>query len=371
MKYLTLILSLLFTFCGCVTEYIPDLHENEELLVVEGLITDQPVANVIKIYKTDPLWTNDFRTPLENCSVWISDDSGKTDTLEQQREGVFVTDPATFTGVPGKTYTLHFTALSGTELRTYESLPVKMLPVPPVDSVYYEKQDYVYNHLPFEGCRICIDTRDPSGQCNYYRWEYVETWEFRLPFDVANKVCWVTEESEEILIKDASMFSGNSILKYPVKNITNPVDRLGIRYSILVNQYSLSEEEYSFWERLGNSREQVGGLYDIIPSSIPGNIFCVEEKLEKVLGYFSVSAIKSERLTIKEKFKGWNTLYLNCVTDTLAGTDPVEGENVFWWVLYDHTDSVPPVRYLTNKRYCGDCTSRGTTIKPDFWDDEE
>jgi hypothetical protein len=371
MRNIRLILLFLIISGGCVTEYIPDLHENEELLVVEGLITDQPGPNTINIYKTYPVWTKDFRTPLKQCRVWISDETGKINTLEEKSEGVYITDPADFRGTPGKTYTLHFTAISGGELHTYESLPVTMIPVPPIERIYFEKRDYIYNHLPFEGCQIYIDAHDPAGLCRFYRWEYSETWEFRLPFDVPNKLCWASENSKEILLKNASLIDENRVSKYPMKLIDNPVDRLGIKYSILVDQYSLTEEEYLYWERLKNSREQVGGLYDIIPSTITGNIFCREDKLEKVLGYFSVSGLSSRRMFISEHFTGWNTLYLNCVTDTIAGTDPIPGENESFWVLYDYTDSVPPVRYVTNKKVCGDCTSRGTTVRPSFWDDDK
>lgn len=76
--------------------------------------------------------------------------------------------------------------------------------------------------------------------------------------------------------------------RHPVIYISNLTDRLKTKYSILVNQYSLNEDEYNYWKKLKNITVSVGGLHDIIPSLIPSNIVCIENPGEKVLGYFSV-----------------------------------------------------------------------------------
>ena len=38
-----------------------------------------------------------------------------------------------------------------------------------------------------EGCRIYVDSYDPSGECLFFRWDYTETWEYRIPYAVTNK----------------------------------------------------------------------------------------------------------------------------------------------------------------------------------------
>ena len=138
---------------------------------------------------------------------------------------------------------------------------------------------------------------------------------------------------------------------------------------MLLNQFSLNEDEYLYWERLKNTIDQVGGLYDQVPTSIPNNVYCLENPNEKVLGYFSVSAKTSKRIFIKDSFAGLDTQYYNCVTDTVFGTGSIPGLNVSVWVIIDNTHDQPPMRMLTNERRCADCTERGTNIKPAFWDD--
>jgi len=246
---------------------------------------------------------------------------------------------------------------------------MEMKAVPPIDSIYYEKEVFITWPQPVEGCQIYLDTYDPTNNCKFFRWEYSETWEFHLPFNVPHRVCWLSENSDEIFIKNTTILGEARVSRYPIYIIKDPIDRLSIKYGFLVNQFSMDENEYLYWERFKNTVDQVGGLYDIIPSSIPNNLFCVEYPYKKVLGYFSVSAVSSKRIFIKDNFAGLNVKYVDCVTDSIRGTGPVSSSNGSFWVIIDNSDKVPPIRYLTNKIGCVDCRARGTEVKPIFWDD--
>jgi hypothetical protein len=173
-----------------------------------------------------------------------------------------------------------------------------MIAVPAIDSLFYEKvtiKEKTEISGPKEGCQVYLNTHDSYGICSFYRWDYTETWEFRIPYYMANRICWITNNSNNITIKNTSVLAQDRITRLPLHFISNETDRLSVRYSILVNQYSINEDEYTYWEKLQNISEEVGSLYDITPSTIPGNIFCVEDPGEYVLGYFSVSAKTSRK----------------------------------------------------------------------------
>ena len=148
-----------------------------------------------------------------------------------------------------------------------------------------------------------------------------------------------------------------------------------------------------------NVLEQVGSLYDMTPASIPSNIACVEKPSENVMGYFSVSAVKSKRIFITEKFRliasghrtsvpfrvrkriiktrltekfrGMPDLYYNCENKSVGYNDYIPGLNTTIWVIIDHPQPPPGYKILSYFRGCADCTDRGTIIKPDFWDDSK
>jgi hypothetical protein len=364
----------LLLLSSCVSEFMPAIEEGKELLVVEGLITDQPGPYTIKLSRSLPLGKKSDARPLGGCIVKISDNDGNTYSLEEKEAGTYMTDSASFTGATGRYYTLQILADDGNHLRHYESSPMEMIPVPPVDSVYYERTTIEEPHENFpgvDGCQIYLDTHDPENKCKFLRWDFHETWKIRLNFSVTNQICWISDKSNAIDIKSTAALQEVTIKRHPVHFISNSTDRLATRYSILVNQYSLNEDEYTFWERLQNLTVQVGGLYDIIPSSIPSNLYCIENPAEKVLGYFSVSAKSSERIFIQDDFKGIFNPYADCVTDTVY-SDSFPGLNIDVWILLTHGCSFPCLTSyeITTYRECADCTTRGTTRKPDFWVDE-
>jgi hypothetical protein len=372
------ILSVLLLFSSCITQFVPETTETQELLVVEGLLTDQPEPNIVKLSKSMPLGKKSNVIPLSSCTVYITDDLGNTTSLYQTEPGTYATDPSIFRGIVGRKYTLKiFTNGSMPGGYSYQSLPMEMKPVPPIDSLYYEKlllQPPVGALPSQEGCKIYIDTHDEADNCKFYRWDYSETWEFRLPFSYpVNTTCWFTAGSSAINVKNTSILSENLIIGFPLIYINNESDRLKEKYSILVNQYSVSQDEFDYWEKLQNFTEEVGSLYDIVPSSIPSNISCIENPAEMALGYFSVSARASKRLMIDEYFSGIVNLYKDCVSDTVYNGAPISNLNVYTWILEDRRPPgySPPYQVITNTKGCADCTVRGTTTMPSYWNDKK
>jgi hypothetical protein len=356
----------------CVEKFIPQTDDNKKLLVVEGLITDRSDTNTIRLSRSLPLGVRIASKPVKGYIVTISDDLGNTFNFKETAPGTYVSDPAEFHGVVGRFYTLHINTNDANNNLNYESYALEMKPVPPIDSVYYEKKTIKeIGGIPSEeGCQVYLNTFDPANQCKFYRWDYTETWEFHLPYWVPpNRVCWITNKSNVINIKNTSVLTEDRIIHYPINFISNETDRLNVNYSILVNQYSLNEDEYFYWQKLQSITENVGSLYDITPASIPSNIFCIENPNETVLGYFSVSAISSQRIFIKDRFSGFADLYTKCNDDTIFNGDPVL--YTIWWKIIDHP--VPPPNYIviTFTKGCADCTVRGTNKQPDFWNESK
>lgn len=367
-------LFFMILFHGCVSEFVPVIEEEEELLVVEGLVTDQLRSNTITLSKSLPLGKKSEAKPLGNCHVRITDDLGNTWELTERKTGTYITDSTQFRGVIGRTYTLEI-ALNRYGNFDYRSDPVTMLPVPPIDSVYYEKIQIKDSLEVYpkgvDACRIFVDTHDPDNVCRYYRWDFRETWILQLLWPVENAICWVSENSSSINLKSTAAFSESVVKRQPVQYINHQTDRLSRRYSILVNQYSLSADEFLFWEKLQNLTDQTGGLYDIIPSSIPGNIRSIDNPDEKVLGFFSVSAVQSKRLFIRNEFAGLVNLYPNCPADTVWNEYyPDDLPDEYWTLAFEQLAFGVLRRILTTNQGCADCTVRGTKTKPDFWIDE-
>ena len=353
---------------SCIREFDPGIDTNQELLVVEGLITDQNRSNKILLSRSTKVGMPVGGSPVSGAIVSIADENGSITTLTESPAGTYSTDSTLFRGRTGGSYSLSIKIND----RIYETGFIEMKPVPGINSLYYEK--VVINSSRDtadidEGCRIYLDSYDPTGECLYYRWDYNETWEYVIPYAVTNKECWVSDRSQEIQIRNTSLYSQARIEKFPVLFINNESDRLKETYSILVRQYSINEEEFIFWEKVKNVSENVGNLYDVTPVAIKGNIRCCSDPDETVLGYFSVSAVTEKRLFIHDHFFGLPHFMTYCATDTLSGMLPETGLNSEYWVIEDFSDEIPPFWVVTTYKECADCSTRGTKERPSFWEE--
>lgn len=368
-----ILLILLVTAGSCITKFIPETSSDISNLVVEGLITDQPGTSTVKLSKTVPLDERYSKRPLRGCSVSILDDEGNVFRLEENQPGTYVTDSAEFLGIVGRRYQLNIVVYDQELSGTYESVPVEMKAVPPIDSLYFDKVTLKLrsDNLPqAQGCQIWLDTHDPESGCRYYRWTFTETWEILIPYPVENYRCWATENSGTIKIKTTTSIAEDRVSRYPLHFVSNETDRLDNRYSLEVRQYSLSEDEFDYWSRLKSISEETGSLYDITPATITGNMYKADDPYVQVLGFFSVSAVKSKRIFIEDDFAGLVNLYARCITDT-AYTDSIPGLNSIIWLLLSNDYAVPPHKLLTTIKRCADCTTRGTNVEPVWWREDE
>lgn len=368
------LLVLLILFRNCVTEFIPETTERKNLLIVEGLITDLHESYKIKLSRSWPLGLKYHVDQVTGAQVAVSDDRGNNYSFHEKNPGIYFSDSSVFRGVPGRKYSLHIRATDTLGFYSYyESVPVEMTPVPPIDSIYYEKvtiREADLSSNGIENCQIFLNTHDDSGNCKYFRWDFTETWEFHLHYDFPNFACWLTEKSRKILIKNTSGLVKDYIIGYPLNYISETSDRLEIKYSIMANQYSLSQDEYTYWEKLKRFTDDVGGLYDMIPANVPGNISCITNPEEQVLGYFSVSAKTSRRIFIKDHFAGQVNIYGACASEKIFNPGDIPGIGSWVWILERNDFAVPPYVVLTSDKGCIDCTIRGSNIRPDFWDDK-
>ena len=371
--FIVISVLLLITLGSCVKQFIPQTTEKNYLLIVEGMITDQYESYRVMLSRSRPLGIKYEVDPVTNAQVTVSDDLGNFYSFHEKDRGIYLSDSTIFKGEPGKKYSLHIRAPDSLGFYSYYESPlVEMRPVPPIDSIYYEKitvrkSDDISKGI--DNCQIYLDTHDESGNCKYFRWDFTETWEFHLHYEFPNFACWITKASDKILLKNTTGLARDYVEKYPLNYIAETSDRLEVKYSILANQYSLSPDEYTYWDKLKSMSDDVGGLYDIVPANVPGNITCITHPEERVLGYFSVSAKASKRIFIKDYFAGQINFYSQCASEKVTNPGIIPGVGFYVWILERNDYSHPPYVILTSDKGCVDCT-KGVQNKPIFWEDK-
>ncbi len=397
-----LVIFLIITFSQCVEPYVPELTGYESLLVVEGLITNENSSYTVKLSKSiqDQITSPEV---ISDATVSISDENSEITFLNNIGDGTYKTDSIDFQGTIGNTYTLHILTKNG---NPYESEPYTMEPVSDIDNIYYARDQELGagGTVMNEGLRIFLDSK--SGTNKYYRWDFEETWKFKVPnpkkYDYVNETlfvpvadvndyCYKIQKSREILIYSAYTGKSDQVDGQSVSFIDpEKSDRLLLQYSILMNQYSISEKEYDFWYNMKQINEKGGDIYSLQPFPVISNIHNVNNPEERVLGYFQVSAVTKKRRFIPfSEISGMNfPTYRNpCKRIEMAPKDyprslfspPLTWDDLYemYCITSDYYFVEPLLKPGTSeldkmvfaKPECADCELTGVQTKPDFWID--
>lgn len=377
----------------CVEPLAYDVIDLGQALVVEGVITDQEGPYTIALTWSSQLDTIGF-LPVTGAYVRIEEEGGITETLSEGPQGKYSTALGGLRGQIGRKYQLHIDLADG---RQYESEWMELLRVPPIDSLYADLDEIATLTGPQRGMQIYLDTRDPENNTRYYRWTWDETWKYVVPYpdylefigqgqnlvtfaDPPNEICWQSSNSKLIRAETSIRNQEDVIAAYPLFFVPVEDHRLQIRYSLLVKQYAMAETEYLFWNQLVESTQTGGGLFDVQPQSVRGNVTNLANPGEPVLGYFSASAVAEKRLYINRAevrsevdrdYLQNCTLNLDTIFTGINSQDSVLRRVRSGQVFYDFYLEATTIRgYILTSRECSDCTARGgTTEQPDFWID--
>jgi hypothetical protein len=372
------ILLLLLLLCAgsCITQFIPETNDAEDFLVVDGLITDQNRSYTISLSRSSLLSSKFRKRPVSGGVLSVSDNLGNNFILKEKKPGRYVTDSLIFRGVTGRKYVLKIIA----EGFNYVSDTVEMKAVPAIDTI---EADMVYNDTYkmgqiTPGYQVFVSTFDSTGKTGYYRWDYLETWEFQLPYNhptMVNITCWKNDTSRTVFIKSTKSLAEDRVFRYPLSFISNETDRLTRKYSLLLKQYSLNENEYLYWEKIQKINQETGGLYDVVPISVKSNIKCIDDPAREVLGFFSVSAVSEIRFFLHPEIKDFPDWYKYCPHDTvpswIANPRLFVSEFPIQDYMYPGQTTAYPYYIVTYNKRCWDCSLTGNKVKPAFWDSKE
>ena len=372
---------ILIVAATCIDPFHPRLTETQDLLVVNGMITDQPGIYRVEVSRSSPFDDPAF-LPVEDCVVRVADDKGSTITYSENSFGVYTAYlDSDFLGT-NKAYQLYVRTPDGREyLSAYDSL----MACPPIDNLYYELDNHGTEdpEVNLRGVQFYIDVKGNRNESGNFLWKLEETYEYISSyliqyiwdgtdlkgFSPADSLhtCYKTLPIQELFAASTSYLIKNELIKYPLNYVSDESRRLMIRYSLLVKQYSLSDEAFLYWDKLKKQMTGRSGLYQTQPYTSDGNIFNIDDPGEKVLGFFYASQVKEKRIMVESPF--YIRLYL-CPLDTVMSPSELPVELVYLISLNEETETGPPYGWTSID--CFDCRfSGGTITRPDFWPDDE
>ncbi|WP_026836905.1 DUF4249 domain-containing protein [Gillisia sp. JM1] len=364
---------------SCVEEIPLESSGFEEAIVIEATITNEVKQHQIKIFQAFAIDTTG-PNPLSGATVKVI---GNIEYFFEEGESGIYTSRDSFAAQLGIYYQLNILA-NGKE---YESEPMELLGTNSIDQLKANRIDYRGEN----GVAITLNNQTSNGTANYYKYEYVETFKFNsnyfkvndliiedgVPVEVPKQkeeyTCYRTTNSQEIILANTNSLSENSVNDLLIKFIESNNPGVSNRYSLLVKQFIISREAYTYYEILKELSSSDNLFSQSQPGFFAGNISNINNPDEKVIGFFNVSSVSEKRIYFNyEDFYNPNSIrtrfvpYAACEETTPSTTALIaqlEQGSVKW------SGTTPGGAFLVVPTRCVDCTVFGTNEKPEFWVD--
>lgn len=392
-RIIILLFLVLLILTGCIESFSPSLDEYQELLVIEGLITDREGVHKVTVSRSS-IYNAPYLDYESGCTVNVFDDKGNVFNMTEKSPGIYSSFIEQQYLDEGTQYRVEVTTADGNK---YQSTYERLLHNPPVDSIYdevklIEQDDPILGTIA--GLQFYVDLDATNYEAEGYRWELFEEWEYwsryyakdyydgeihRVRPEFASdsvKYCWMPPQKiNEIFTYSTTQSTSKKVKKIPLTYVSNQSNRLEHSYCLLVKQYSMSEAAFAYWNKLQIQANETGGLYETQPSRVIGNLYNVDDPDEIVLGYFSASGVTEKRYFTRLPYT-YDTydLFVDQICEPAGYTMGELLEKlrhihpssypVYLYTPFYSTDD--PVDWV--EQGCVNCMLRGgDTLRPDYW----
>ncbi len=381
-SYFLLIFLMMFS---CRKAYDPPaIKGNNHFLAVDGFIyTGVGVISIITLSRSVNLDESGEHIPELSAEVAIQSSGGDSYNLtDSTGAGIYVSQALSLDSI--HQYRLAITTSDGNK---FQSDFVSTKQGPPIDSLSWQLvNDPVTNQ---QAADIYVNAHDPSNATRYYRWDFLETFKHFSVYDTnwgdSNGIiypqptgfsihgCWSTLPSTDILLGTSIALSQDVISHMQVANIQQDDPILDVGCSFLIRQYPLTEQGYNYWLTVQKNSQSLGGLFDLQPAQVNGNLHCITNPAFPALGFISASNVQEKRIYISNtSLPGWQSQHLDTATACKTVDIPVDPLNT---LVFNYPDTAygpyyfpTPNDLLVAPKICLDCRYQGgTNMKPSFW----
>ncbi len=269
------LLAILLISCEEATKL--DLRQTPPRIVIEGLVTNKPGFQSVKVSRSSEFYSSGKTPRVENAIVTVSDDAGQKFSFVHNPNnhpdslGIYVPEPG-FAGIVGRTYTLTVEV----DGEVYEGSD-KLYDVIPIDSLKFqvnedEKKD---PKEPGKIYEVLMYAREPQDEENYYLFKFYRNDSLKVynPTDI--------------------YFTEDDLLAEKIDGVPSPV-YYGSNDTARIEVYSLTRKGYVFYNDLSIIlTNDGGGMFGPIPASPRTNL------TNGALGFFQVSAVQDKETYIE------------------------------------------------------------------------
>lgn len=317
-----IIIPLFFLTKSCLEPVPISGRDSNRRVVVDGMITNVagPHHVTLKFSQRTDAAAKDA-VPIKNAKVIVTENGHTVQILTEHEPGIYVSD-STWRAVIGNTYQLRIETNDGKE---YVSSSQQLMDPGTIDNLYvrFERDGLAYGtdgSSTQDAVNVYVDASNLAGLP--LRWQfsgrfhaktYPELRILDLPSgpvpnpppcsgyinDGGELVqvgectccdCYPFDVVQKLSITETSYTTGHHHREVLVARIPARPLRFINKYHVEVEQFSVSEEVYSFWRLVKHLQESGGNIFQPNSVKVRGNIRAVSTD-EEVLGIFAVSGV--------------------------------------------------------------------------------
>lgn len=309
-----------FIFYSCVEPFIPEVDTSNEMLVVEGLITNAGSKHLIKLSLSSNFNEDNDFIPLRNADVTVIDGNGVNYGFDEVEPGYYYNNNP-FVGEIGQSYNLMVETEDGDIYRSDQQIIMPPITADSLEAKWDVRDLYDIDNdgeqtiQPFEGISLWADIKSNSQVPPMVRFQTdVITQYILIDFsdDPDFFYCHLRKNIDyklNVVIPDFQTHSNTSayhdvgFIRKGVKVIIP--DSLRLMYIhkriVVLKQFTLNEQSYNFYKQLSDQLEAEGTLFDPSPFQLKGNIFCVNDPTKKAIGIFEASSHVSRSFALNNE----------------------------------------------------------------------
>ena len=299
MNLCLLLLAAIF-LSSCIDEIKLDISDSQQNLVVDGLIADSLQTYEIKVNYSSSIGDGPeyVHEPVTGCAVTVLDDADNSFEFSETSPGSYTNN---MKGEVGRTYFVEVKTASGDIIRSRPALLKKAPPVSDITSAVEEKtvitNDGVY--VKQKNLQLRVNTNVAGfSERPRLRWGVKGEYEFKewYPMALNPKTCYVKDRIgyNKLSIFDTHDLAGDELKDELFFTMTYNY-KFAYNYCFHVFQYAVTEDEFKYWDAIGDIIDIDGSLFDPPPGTVRGNLYNVNDPNALILGYFSVAGVSYQR----------------------------------------------------------------------------
>lgn len=272
-----LLYTSLIVFFACEEVVIVDLPTAQNLIVVQGWVTDSLGNQPIRIIRSNSFASDSAVHIVENAQVIVQSKEGDIYPYSYESNGFYFSNN-TYRGKNSVEYRV-LIAIDTLEIRSdWDKMP-KNVPIENLQFDSFEENDPDNSNQQITIFYPKISSRDPENSTNFYRWIFYKNGE-------------VYNDPDPIVIQNDRLFNGNLI--------PNNFQNFGYdsRDEMTVQLVSISESAHNYLKILRSQITTLGTSSGTTPAVVNGNLFFTNSIDEQVLGFFGAVAESTETVRI-------------------------------------------------------------------------